>query len=327
MIYFENENYFYLLLIVPVLVAINFIGKRKLSKVRSKITNSKSANTLSTKSRSYLNFLSFSLLLLAFSTLIISLINPQVNNEKLVKPDLTKTEIVFVVDVSKSMLATDVIPNRLILAKSFMIDIVNQLNGEKVGIVIFAGKAISYMPLTSDYNFINSTTKSISNNLIVNQGTSLHEALKISSSFFNAKSNNVKILCVLSDGESHESAFIRLSDSIRKAGIKIFAFGLGTLKGSNIIDQDQDGNNVIKHDKNGKEIISVLHEENLFRITGSKTNQYNKVVDKEVSTGIFIKELRNIQDNTTSAIISKKGYFQLFLLISLCLLIIDIFIN
>jgi Ca-activated chloride channel homolog len=327
MMNFENEIYLYLSGIIPLLVIAYIIHSRWQKKITRQLGNASLVDKLVIGSAVNVRFFKFVLLLVAFAALTLSLDNPYLRGKRQNELGLAQTEIVFVVDVSKSMLADDVTPNRLAKAQSFMLTVVNSLRGQQAGIVIFAGKANAYAPLTSDYNFIKSSIKSISNNLIVKQGTSLSDALKVSGYAFKNKTNDVKVLCLLSDGEDHQLNFEHVADSIRKTGINLFAFGVGTQAGGNIIEHNEAGIETIKKDKKGVPVISHLHEESLQRVTGSKAGRYYNLLNKEAATAMFTKQLESLQRNITSSTFTKKYYFQLFLLIALILLIAEIFIT
>jgi len=265
--------------------------------------------------------------LLTFVALIIALANPVSQIEKNIGADVSKTQIVFALDVSKSMLATDVMPSRLQQAQNFIQQTIKSLNGEQIGMVLFAGKASPYFPFITDYAYAASSTASASNNFVLRQGTSLNEALKISSSYFNLNNKDVKILCVLSDGESHTDGFEKLSDSLRKAGINLFAFGAGTASGATIPVLNPDGTETIEKDQSGANVLSHLNQASLLRITGNNTGNYFLLSDKENTKNAFINNLKKLETNTLQKEWTQKGNFQLFLVIGLFFLVLEIVIK
>jgi Ca-activated chloride channel family protein len=321
MIYFENTQYLYLAWIIPILVIIYFLNHRHYLKAKQKLGEKRLINNLIKGPSVYLHFLKFMLLLLVFTALIVALANPTLPGKD-TEAEPAKKEIIFVIDISNSMLVKDDVPNRLQKVKSFILEVVKALNGEQVGIVLFAGKASAYLPFTSDYGFVNSAVKSISNKMALQQGTSLREALGISSLFFNKKDDKIKVLCVLSDGESHTGNFEKLADSLRKSGINIFAFGAGMKAGGPIANLNPDGTETIEKDKNGVIVISHLHEENLLKITGNKANRYFWLSNKDTVMTAFISELKKIPDITNKNPANEK-YFRFFLLIALFLLMLE----
>jgi Ca-activated chloride channel family protein len=323
MIYFENISYLYLGCLIPVMLIAYVLDRSRQSKARSKIGDKKLVNNLITGSLGWLSPLKFVLLVLAFAAFVIALANPLAVVETSASSDLAKTEIVFAVDASKSMLAADVAPNRLQQVQNFILQTIDGLNGEQVGLVIFAGKASPYSPLTTDYSYTASAIKSISNNLVLRQGTSLTDALKISASFFNPKNTNAKVLCILSDGESHSGGFEKASDFLRKTGINIFAFGAGTITGATLTDPDANGAATAKKDNSGAPIISRLNEENLLRITNN-TARYFRLTDNETAKTAFINELKKLENNSLQKQPGTKSYFRVFLVTGLILLILEL---
>jgi Ca-activated chloride channel family protein len=323
MINFENANYLYFGFAIPVIIAAYLLNRRRQSKAKLKIGDKRLVDNLIIGARDPISFFKFALVLFAFIALIIALANP-VSRIETNRVDATDTEIVFVVDASKSMLAADVAPSRLQQVQSFILQTVKQLNGEQVGMVLFAGKASPYLPFTKDYAYVASATKAISNNLVLMQGTSLKDALKISSLFFNSNDRNLKVLCILSDGESHSSGFEKVSDSLRKTGINLFAVGAGTARGAVLTEEKPGGSESPKKDRNGLPVISHLNEENLLRITGNNSRNYFSLSDKETAETAFVGNLKALEYKTPKKDWDVKGNFQLFLLIALILMILEV---
>lgn len=171
--------------------------------------------------------------LLALGCLVLALATPQMHSEQTSRqaPALGSPKIVFVVDVSNSMLATDVLPDRLSQAKRVVAEAVRNLSGEQVSLVVFAGNALLYMPLTTDYKVIERACSALSPSLVAHQGTSLAEALELAGQVLGANTGQARIMCVLSDGESHRSGYIPLADSLQQAGITVVSIGVGTAAG------------------------------------------------------------------------------------------------
>jgi Ca-activated chloride channel family protein len=211
-------------------------------------------------------------------------------------------------------------------AQSFMLGALENLHGEQVAIVVFAGKAESYVPLTTDYNYVKTALKSLSTSLVAKPGTLIRDALKISSVVLQNKNNDARIISVLSDGETPESNFQPLADSIRRSGINLFAFGVGTQAGGTMVEQNQQGVGIVKRDSNGSPIISRLHEDNLLKLVKNQPTRYYNLDDKDGALAMFANELQKLQHNTQTSAIVKKDYFQLFLFIALFLLVTEILI-
>jgi Ca-activated chloride channel family protein len=320
MIEFGNPYYLYLLVILPVLVFLYLKNSHKQVRIFSKLGDKELVDKIVDSPQPFIRFFKTLLLTLAVISLVIALADPLVPGKQQSAAGTAKTQIVFALDVSKSMLARDVLPSRLGRAQSFILSALDNLNNnEQVAIVIFAGQADTYVPLTTDHNFIKNAIKSISNNLVLKQGTSIKRALKISSSVLNNKATEVRMICLMSDGETPETNLETYTDTIRKTGINVLALGLGTQTGSDIIE-NSDGNEIIKNDKSGRPIISHLHEENLLKIVKNKSTDYFKLDDKASAIAFFTNHVKNFQQNTKTWIAVKKDYFQLFLLIALFLL-------
>lgn len=326
MIGFSNPYYLYLLVMLPVLVFLYLKNGKKWLKIYSKLGDSRLVNKLVDSASAFVRYFKASLFILAFISLVVSLAGPFLAGKKQTSAGTAKTQIVFAIDVSKSMLAGDVLPSRLAHAQSFILSELDNLNNEQVAIVVFSGNAETYVPLTTDYGFVKNAVKNISNNLVLKQGTSITSALKISSSVLNDKNYDVRMICLLSDGETPELNLGTFADTIRRSGINILTLGLGTKEGANIVE-NRDGNEVVKKDKNGTPIISHLHEENLLKIVNNQAGMYFKLDDKAAAIAFFTKNVKDLQQHTKTWVALNKAYFQLFLLFALVLLLADIFIH
>ena len=321
MIQFENNNYLYLTGIIPVLIIVWLINRRRQSKLTALLGEGDLVKYITIASPLFVQVLRYSLFLLSFLLLILSLGRPYVIGDDEHIKNITPTDIVFVVDVSKSMYVKDFAPDRLSRAKRVIKDVVSQLSNEQVGIVVFAGKANTYVPLTNDYYYVNKSVDGISADLVTQQGTSLHEALKISSLIYGADSKRTKIMCLISDGEFHDKESSKTADSLRKLGIKLFSFGLGTTTGGYVPLTFQPENDEIEKDEFGNPIISHLQPAELLRFVGNRNTNYFQVADKLNAVTLFMDQLKESEFNDT--ISSPKPYYGLFLIVALIFLLAE----
>jgi Ca-activated chloride channel family protein len=326
MIAFDDNYILLLLLVVAVLICLYFFTRYRRFKTISRWGDVKMFDGLFIGYSGYRNSLKLVLLLFALTFLVIALASPYLieTHEQVVEPD--QTSIVFVIDVSESMLARDILPDRLQQAQSAVVNIIKQLNGEQVGVVLFAGKANTYIPLSSDYRYVSAAVNNITTGLIQTKGTAINNALKISPLLFSRQNKNASVMCVLSDGEDHEKGFEKLADSIRNSGINIFAMGFGTVQGANIFESEGDGTQTIKKGKDGVPVVTRLHPENLVRLTGSKAKRYWPFTNKETITDGFITQLKTIEANSRIKITSKNRVYKVFALLAFILLVVDVLV-
>ena len=185
-------------------------------------------------------------------------------------------DVVFAVDVSKSMLAEDVSPNRLERAKLAILDISEMLKGDRVGLVAFSGQAFLQCPLTLDYDAFRMSLDALDTNVIQRGGTNIAAAITEAESAF-AKSQSRKILVLISDGEELESSAVSKAQSAAKDGVVIYTLGVGGTKGEAITISDSRGRSVKLRDENGEIVRSRLNEDVLRRVAEATGGFYEKL--------------------------------------------------
>jgi Ca-activated chloride channel family protein len=319
LIVFEHTHYLYLLWVLPALLTAAVWNYHRQTKAGRALGDAKLVNRLVNGSPRYVKPLNFILILLALAALITALANPRTPAKQMKPLAFADTEIVFVTDVSKSMLAADAAPNRLICAQSFMTAVVNSLKGELVGITLFAGNANTYLPLTDDYLFARNAINTLSPELIARQGTSLAGALKLSALQYNPAGKKLRILCLLTDGEDHSSGYGPVADSLRHKGIRLFAIAVGTEAGATIPVIDAAGNVSVKKDRNANTIVTRLNRQTLLTVAGNQRNQYLQLSDKKAAIKAFYIQLNQLQQQNRQAAIELKNNGSLFLYIALVL--------
>ncbi len=213
-----------------------------------------------------------SLMLTAFTLSIIALANPSVPGppEKTVK---RSSDIFLAIDVSRSMQAQDIAPNRLTKAKLWATELVNSLKGQQIGLVVFAGAAYMYMPLTDDYNAAIDFINGITTEMASYQGTAIGAAIETAQKAFGDDSERRRGLVIITDGEDHDSNAIQTAEKAAGKGIVITTIGAGTEKGALIPDQDDLGFKY-KLDEEGQPIRSKLNVEELKKIAAAAQGRY-----------------------------------------------------
>jgi Ca-activated chloride channel family protein len=322
----DERNYLYLLFILPVLVVfflINLYWKRKKQREFGDLELLK---RLSPERSVFKPVLKLTVMLLALAALIIGLVNPKIGT----KVETVKREgidIVFAMDVSKSMLAEDVAPSRLEKSKQIVSQIINQLGSDRIGIVVYAGSAFPVLPITTDYGVAKMFLQSVNPEMVSSQGTSLDEAIKLSATYFAEKSKTSKLLIMISDGEDHSEGAEAAAEDAKKLGMKIITIGLGTEKGATIPLKKNGIVESYQRDNNGEVVITKLNPNSLAtiaKITGGGYINGNNT--KEVLE--YIKNtLDKIQKTEFEAteMADFQSQFQWFLGIGFVLLFLDIF--
>jgi Ca-activated chloride channel homolog len=322
----EEKSYLYLLAIIPLLVLLFLYVQYWKRKKQREFGDLDLVKKLSPQRSVFKPALKFALLILAFVGLILGLVNPKIGT----KMETIKREgidIVFAMDVSKSMLAEDVAPNRLEKSKQIVSQIINQLGNDRIGIVAYAGSAFPVLPITTDYSVSKMFLQSMNTSIVSSQGTSLEDAIKLSSTYFDKGNKTSKLLILISDGEDHSEGANDAAAEANKNGMKIITIGVGTEKGGPIPIKQNGIVQSFKRDNNNEVVITKLNQESLKEIAKATKGGYvNGNSTKEVLAYVK-KALDNIQKTEFEAtqMADFESQFQWFLGIAFVLLFLDVF--
>ena len=323
----EEKGYLYLLVIIPLLVLLFLYVQFWKRKKQREFGDIDLVKKLSPERSVFKPALKFILLIIALVGLIFGLVNPKIGT----KMETVKREgidIVFAMDVSKSMLAEDVAPNRLEKSKQIVSQIINQLGNDRIGIVAYAGSAFPVLPITTDYAVSKMFLQSMNTSMVSSQGTSLDEAIKLSETYFDKGNKTSKLMIMISDGEDHSEGASAAAAEANKSGMKIITIGVGTEKGGPIPIKENGIVQSFKRDNNNEVVITKLNPQSLMEIAKETKGGYiNGNNTKEVLAYIK-KALDNIQKTEFEAteMADFQSQFQWFLGIAFVLLFIDIFL-
>ena len=323
----EETFYFYLLIIIPVLI----IGFIFLSRWKNRIQNKYiSADLLKILSPNISTFkpkikLLFLIFFVLFATL--SLVNPKIGTElKTVKRE--GVDLVFAVDVSKSMLAEDIAPNRLEKAKRIVSEIINKLNNDRVGIIAYAASALPILPITDDYSTAKTFLQSLTTDMLSSQGTAVLESINLAKDFYDDDNQTNRVLCILSDGEDHEIQNQNITEIAKSSGITIITIGLGSVKGSPIPLKE---NNIVrsyKKDQNGDVVITKLNIELLKNIANSSNGIYIDGANTESVVKAIVERLKEMdkKEFESKQFVAYKDQFQWFIGFAILFLSLELII-
>ncbi|MCC3158587.1 VWA domain-containing protein [Hymenobacter sp. 15J16-1T3B] len=236
------------------------------------------------------------------------------------------TQLVLVVDVSNSMLTRDVVPDRLTQARLTLGSIVRQLRSEQVGVVVFAGNAQRYLPLTTDYATVGQACSSITPALLSRQGSSLAEALTLAALVFSPDPPGNRVVCILSDGESHARRDQQVADSLLRAGIHVFAIGVGTAQGGPVWEGVPGSARLRpKLDPQGQPIRSALDAARLRRLVHEQPAGYQQLDDYEVVATRFVQAAQQLPPPAGARrLAAGQPQFRVCLLVALVLLLVEL---
>jgi Ca-activated chloride channel family protein len=264
---------------------------------------------------------------LAFACFALALVNPKIGT-KLETVKREGVDIVFAIDVSKSMLAEDIAPNRLDKSKQLVTQIINNLASDRIGIIAYAAKAFPQLPITTDYAAAKMFLNNMNTDMMSSQGTAINEAIKLSQTYFDDEGQTNKVLIIISDGEDHNEEAVAMAEAANEEGIRIFTIGVGDVKGGPIPEKK---NGIVlnyKKDNNGQTVITKLNEETLKNIASVANGIY---INGKSTTDVVksIGDILNKMDKTefeTKQYADFKSQFQWFLAFGVFFLFIDIFL-
>tara|TARA_Y100000782_G_C10188706_1_gene268798 strand:+ start:1398 stop:2444 length:1047 start_codon:yes stop_codon:yes gene_type:complete len=233
---------------------------------------------------------------LSYAFLILALANPQIGS----KTEEVKREgvdIMICLDVSNSMLAEDLSPNRLKRAKLAMSQLVDRLKGDRIGIVVFAGQAFVQLPITTDYAAAKLFLNTVDNNTVAVQGTNIGAAIELATESFGSKEqqNGSRAIIVITDGENHEENAVVAAENAREQGIRVFTIGMGSEKGSPI--PEKYGNKTIGFlkDRTGETIITQLNSETLKEIADAGDGFFQRATNADAGLDAIFDEISGME--------------------------------
>lgn len=323
----DESKYLYLLFIVPILVLLFLYNQYWKRKKQREFGDLDLVKKLSPEKSVFKPILKLVVLLLALVGLILGLVNPKIGT----KMEAVKREgidIVFAMDMSKSMLAEDVAPSRLEKSKQIVSQIINQLGSDRIGIVAYAGSAFPVLPITSDYGVAKMFLQSMNTDIVSSNGTSLDEAIKLSATYFEEKSKTSKLLILISDGEDHSDGAEYAAEEANKIGMKIITIGVGTEKGSTIPLRVNGVVESFKRDNNNEVVITKLNKESLTTIAKATKGGYVDGTNTKVVLDYVKNALNNIQKTEfeSTQMANFQSQFQWFLGFAFVLLFLDVFL-
>ncbi len=323
----DESKYLYLLFIVPILVLLFLYNQYWKRKKQREFGDLELVKKLSPEKSVFKPILKLVVLLLALVGIILGLVNPKIGT----KMETVKREgidIVFAMDMSKSMLAEDVAPSRLEKSKQIVSQIINQLGSDRIGIVAYAGSAFPVLPITTDYSVAKMFLQSMNTDIVSSQGTSLDEAIKLSATYFDEKSKTSKLLIMISDGEDHSEGAESAAEEANKMGMKIIAIGVGTEKGSTIPLRVNGVVESFKRDNNNEVVITKLNKEGLTTIAKATKGGYVDGNNTKAVLDYVKNALDNIQKTEfeSTQMADFQSQFQWFLGFAFALLFLDVFL-
>lgn len=322
---FQHTEYLIVLAAIPLLLILYFFVLYWKKRTIKKIGDANLVREI-IKNHSPQKFaLKFVLILAAFALGAFALANPR-SPKGVEQVNRNGIDVMIAIDVSKSMLAQDIKPNRLERAKQALGKLIDKLNNDRVGIVVFAGRAYLQMPLTGDHGAAKMYLNSASTDIVPTQGTVISDALKMCYASFNTKEKKYKAVILVSDGEDHDEGALKIAGEMAENGIVINTVGIGSPQGSTIIDELT---NQEKKDINGNTVITRLNEEELRSIAEKGNGSYQLFTNADELVTKLDAWLASMDQRTVTenSLVNYKYFFPYFLILALLFMVVEIFIS
>ena len=316
---FANPNLLWLLLLVPVMIIAFAILLHLRKRSLGRFGTLETVQTLLRDVSSWRVRAKFALFVLAYALLVVAAARPQLG-AKLREEKSEGVEMMFVVDVSNSMMAEDITPNRLDRTRYAIDKLFSQMQQDRVGVVVFAGEAKVQLPITTDYRMARSFTKRLSPSLVSVQGTDLSDAIDLASLSFSQTKDASRVMILITDGEAHDADALTAAKRAAERGIRLFAIGIGSPQGAPI----QIGGEFIKDEK-GDMVVSRLNEKLLQDIAEAGNGAYIRASNAEFGLSEIVDEINKMEksERTTLAFEEYNEQFYWLLWTALGLLLIE----
>jgi Ca-activated chloride channel family protein len=324
----ENKIYLWSLVLIPLFIIIYLlIGRWRKRALKSfgEISVIQQLFPSISKSKRVWKFV---LYLLAFTCLIIGIVNPQIGTN----PEEVKrkgADLMICLDVSNSMKAEDLSPNRLEKAKQAISKLVDKLEGDRIGIIVFGGEAYVQLPITTDYAAAKLFLENINTDMIPTQGTAIGKAIDKSMESFGKDEGKNKAIVIITDGENHEDDAVKAAEAAAEKGVSIHTIGMGSAEGAPIPMYKGNVREGFRKDKDGNTIVTKLDEKMLQEISAAGNGIYVRASNSDAGLNNVLDALDKLEKKQFESKIytDYEDQFQGFVLAALILLIIELFLT
>ena len=323
MIYLAQGGYLLLILLIPLMFTAYWLMRRFRRKRISRFGDPELVAQLTPEVPRRKGWAKLTIISVALFFFSLGMARPQIG-ATLKERQIKGAEIMVVLDVSNSMLAEDYSPNRLERAKLAISKLVDELQGDRIGLIIFAGESFVQLPITSDYVSAKIFLNSITTESVPVQGTALGEAIRTAIRGFTSESEHSRAIILITDGENHEDDPVAAARDAVDMGAKVFCIGVGSPEGKPI---PMDGG--LLKDKDGNIVVTRLDEQTLRDIASAGEGLYVRAGNTEFGLNPVIDEIRTLQDKEFQSVVFEEfdEQYMYFFAIALVFLLIEFFMS
>ncbi len=318
-----NPEYLYALLVIPALIAFFWYSRIQRRKALALFGQKEILSVLMPNVSSIRPVLKFMILMLALASIIIGISRPQFGS-KLKTEKRKGIELIIALDVSNSMMAEDIQPNRLERSKRAISQLVDKLSNDKIGLIVFAGEAYTQLPITADYVSAKLFLNSVGPQMVPTQGTAIGAAIELAQKSFNPQFAGSKAIIVITDGENHEDDAVGAAKAAAEQGIVVYTIGMGLPQGGPIPDFENGSRNYRK-DKQGNIVVTKLDEAMLQQIAEAGKGAYVRANNAQVGLNTLFDEVNKMEKSEleTQVYADYDDKFQYFIGLGLFLILLD----
>ena len=321
----EQPIYFYVLFALPAVIAVYLLVVLWKKRAQRSFANNTLLDVLSPSKSIFKGSLKLVLALLVLACMSFALVNPKIGT-KLETVKREGVDVVFALDVSTSMLAEDIAPNRLEKSKQLVRQIINTLAGDRIGIIGYAGSAFPQVPITTDFSSARLFLSGMNTNMVSSQGTAMTQAIEMAETYYNDIEQKNRVLFLISDGEDHQGDYASIAAQANEKGIKIYTIGVGTTAGARIPIKRGGVVQSYKRDKDNQVVITKLNKKTLQEIAQAANGEYLE----GSNTKELVEQVQNIlagmdkKEFDAKQFSDFKDQFQWFLAGALLFLVLDV---
>ncbi len=328
MVRFENIDFLWALIGIPLFIIIFIFFRRWQKKVLASLGDRVVVLKMIPDVSFKKPIIKFVLFLVSYSLIIIGIANPQIGlkSEEVKK---SGSDIMLLLDVSNSMLAQDMIPNRLENAKRGISQLIDKMRNDRIGIIVFAGQAYVQLPITTDYSAAKLFLNTINTNIVPVQGTAIGAAIDMGIRSFDFKDGLNKAMILMTDGENHEDDAIGAASKAKDHKVDIHVIGLGSLEGAPIPTIKEGKTSGYFTDSVGQTVISKMDEKMCREIADAGNGIYVRATNTGSGLSIIFDKLEGMQKKNYQTQIFKdyEDRFQVFLIPAFIFLVFEFFVT
>lgn len=323
-----NPDYLYLYALVPVFLLLFLLMKRWKRRALATYGDMHVIGRLLDNVSVSKPWLKFTFLMLAYCSLVMAIARPQIGS-KLEEVKRQGVDVMIALDVSNSMNAEDIRPNRLERSKQAIYRLIDQLQGDRIGLVVFAGQAYVQLPITTDYGAAKLFLSTINTGMVPTQGTAIGSAIEKSVASIGDSAKHNSAIIVITDGENHEDDAISAAKEAVSKGITVHTVGMGSPGGAPIPVLRNNSRTGFLQDKNGTTVITKLDDAMLQQIADAGKGKFIRATNSDDGVNVLMKEISAMEKKefASKLFTDYEDQFQYFLALSLLFLLLDFLIS